>query len=69
MEAVLMLAGKTDRVDEGVRDRIERAAQALLSKINPASGRVYDLDEIDAERNRRRSATSGSAKKLRRQPR
>jgi hypothetical protein len=69
MEAVLMLAGKTENVDEGVRDRIERSAKALLSKINPVSGRVYNLEEIEAERARRKTIAPSAATKPKRQSR
>ena len=69
MEAVLMLAGKTEHVDQGVRDRIERGAKALLSKINPVSGRVYNLDEIEAERNSRKTTAPGASARLKRRSR
>lgn len=63
MEAVLMLAGKDDRVDQGIKERIERAARALLAKINPVSGRSYDVDDIEAEVDRRRPSDSTIASK------
>lgn len=64
MEAVLMLAGSPDKVDKGVRERIEKAAQALLDKVNPASGRLYDIDELEAEVRNRRSASEGASGKV-----
>jgi hypothetical protein len=68
MEAVLMLAGKDDRVDQGIRERIERAAQALLARINPISGRSYDVDDLESEvDSRRRSDGTIVSKKVKQQ--
>lgn len=64
MEAVLMLAGSTDKVDKGVRDRIERAAQALLDKVNPASGRLYDVDEVETQLKSRGAPPAKSSGKI-----
>lgn len=50
MEAVLMLAGKTQDVDEDVKLRIERAAQKLLQEVNRND--AVELDDLDADRAR-----------------
>ena len=50
MEAVLMLAGKTQDVDEDVKLRIERAAQKLLQEVSRDD--AVDLDDLDAARSR-----------------
>jgi hypothetical protein len=50
MEAVLMLAGKTQDVDDDVKLRIERAAQKLLQEVSRDD--AVDLDDLDAERSR-----------------
>lgn len=51
MEAVLMLAGKTEDVDEDVKLRIERAAQKLLQEVSRGDTAV-ELEDLDAERSR-----------------
>jgi len=48
--AVLMLAGKTQDVDEDVKLRIERAAQKLLQEVSRDD--AVDLDDLDAARSR-----------------
>jgi len=58
MEAVQMLAGRLDAVDDDVRERIERAARALLETMQESEP-ALELEEIAASR--RGSATSGAA--------
>jgi len=59
MEAVEMLAGAIDNVDEDVRGRIKRAAQALLETMAD-HGPAMELEEADAiRREHRRTQEAG----------
>lgn len=64
IEAVQMLAGCLDNVDEDVRDRIERAAKALLETMKGSEPAV-ELDEI-TEIRQRSGAGDGPRAKSRR---
>lgn len=61
MEAVQMLAGATDNVDEDIRGRIQRAAQALLDTMADHSP-ALEIEEVDElRRENRRTQDAGSA--------
>lgn len=70
VEAVRMLAGKAEFVDDDVRQRIQRAANALLEQLPGENGNQPDdvelttIEEVEAAR-RLRTAPSKPAKKSR----
>ena len=55
MEAVAMLAGQTEHVDDYTRGRIELAAQQLMKKTRDSAAELVDIDTIDAKRNSAKS--------------
>ena len=58
MEAVAMLAGHTEHVDDYTRNRIEKAAEQLMKQTNDPRLVLSDIDAVDGKRRAAKKSVS-----------